>query len=237
MFGVKIKKCVYYVHPIYDLYAGDENGNIINIVKKVPMKGNLNYYGYLKVCVRKHCGKYKTMLSHRFIWECFNGIIPEGKVIDHINNEKQDNHLFNLQLLTQQQNCKKSANNRDYSFAAKNHENVKCVKATNVTTNEVLYFHSLYAVQKHLQINAGCVRKICEGLYKRKFGFSKMNSHKYEFKYIKQAELPDDKRQRKLSDEEKKQHQIRWLKKEYKCLRCCKTLTNGSKYYHNKKCL
>ena len=65
----------------------------------------------------------KTTFVHRFIWECFNGLIPEGKVIDHINNDKKDNRLCNLQIMTQQQNCKKSAKNRDYSFAAKNHEN------------------------------------------------------------------------------------------------------------------
>ena len=33
---------VYIIHPIYDLYASDENGNIINIIKKVPTKGSKN---------------------------------------------------------------------------------------------------------------------------------------------------------------------------------------------------
>lgn len=26
----------------------------------------------------------KTCYVHGFVWECFNGVIPEGKVIDHI---------------------------------------------------------------------------------------------------------------------------------------------------------
>ena len=50
------------------------------------------------------------------------------KVIDHVNNIKDDNRLCNIQLITQQENCKKSAKRRDYTFAAKNHQNKKCVK-------------------------------------------------------------------------------------------------------------
>ena len=39
MSKIEISKCVYSVHPIYDLYASDENGNLINVIKKVPSKG------------------------------------------------------------------------------------------------------------------------------------------------------------------------------------------------------
>ena len=61
-------------------------------------------------CIRKYGSKQKTYQVHRFVWECFNSAIPEGKVIDHINNDNEDNRLCNLQLMTQQQ---KSAKDRD----------------------------------------------------------------------------------------------------------------------------
>ena len=32
MTTITINKCVYSVHPIYDLYAGSKDGNIINII-------------------------------------------------------------------------------------------------------------------------------------------------------------------------------------------------------------
>ena len=109
MSKIQIKKCVYNIHPVYDLYAADENGNIINIVKKVPMKWHGRCDGYLQCCVRKYAQKsQKTYFIHRFVWECFNGIIPEDKVIDHINNIKDDNRLCNLQLMTQQEIGKRS---------------------------------------------------------------------------------------------------------------------------------
>ena len=122
------------------------------------MKGTKHTLGYMTCCVRKYGQKgQKGYQVHRFVWEYFNGIIPEGKVIDHINDDKEDNRLCNLQLITQQQNCKKSAKDRDYSFTVENHKNKKCVKATNIETNEVSYYNSLYATQQHLGINVGIV--------------------------------------------------------------------------------
>ena len=122
----------------------------------------------------------------------FNTIIPEGKVIDHINNDKEDNSLCNLQLFTQQDNCKKSAEKRDYSFAADNHKNKKCVKAVNIDTKEVLYFNSMYAIQQHLQINAGIVKMVCEGLNNCKTGLSKKDNCSYKFEYVEKEDMPDN---------------------------------------------
>ena len=43
-------------------------------------------------------------LVHRVVWETFNGPVPEGYQIDHIN----DNRLENLQLLTIKENSQKN---------------------------------------------------------------------------------------------------------------------------------
>ena len=232
MIKITINNCVYFVHPVYDLYASDENGNIIHILKKIPNKGRKTNNGYVSCCVRKHGDKQKTHQVHRFVWECFNGVIPEGKVINHLNNNKEDNRLCNLQLLTHQQNCKKSAKNRDYSFNSQNHKNRKCVKATNKNTNEVTYYNSMSAIQQHIGINAGIVKMVCEGLNHCKSGKSKKDGHSYTFEYIKQDDLPDDCkksaniRPKRVSDEDKKKNQIetikKWQKKEFECKNCGK---------------
>jgi len=240
---IEIDKCVYKVHPIYDLYAGSKDGNVINIIKKIPLLGNMQNSGYLGCMVRKHAQSgQKTYQVHRFIWECFNGVIPDGKEIDHINNDKEDNRLCNLQLVTHQKNCKKSAKDRDYTFAAKNHENRKCVKSTNKDTNEVLFFNSLYAVQQHLGINAGSVKMVCEGYHGYKSGVSKKDGHSYTFKYVKKDDLPENhkksanKRPRRVSDEDKKKHRKEWQQKEWICPKCGKASKNICKYAHNKHC-
>ena len=238
-----INKCVYNVHPVYDLYASSKDGKIIHIIKQEPHKGNKTRRGYLNVCVRKHGQSgFKGYQVHRFVWECFNGIMPEGKVIDHINNDKEDNRLCNLKLMTQQLNCKKAAKDRDYTFTAKNYGNRKCVKAAHKNTDEVTYFNSLYAVQQHLSINAGIVNMVCEGLNNCKSGVSKKNRHSYTFEYVKQDDLPVNYhksaniRPRRVSDEEKNKHRAEWLNMEYKCPECDKTIKNQSKCPHKKHC-
>ena len=65
------------------------------------------------VCLEPREGNQKHHV-HRFIWECYNGLITDGLIIDHINDIRDDNRLCNLQLMTQQENCKTSAKNRDY---------------------------------------------------------------------------------------------------------------------------
>ena len=170
MSNISINDCVYRIHPIYNLYAANENGEFIHIIKKVPMRGVKNGSGYMHCSVKKYGERRKTCWVHRFVWECFNGLIPEGKVIDHINNDREDNRLCNLQLVTHQENCKKSAKNRDYKFITEIHKNKKCVKAINIETNEVLYFNSMYSIKQHLGINPGIVKMVCEGLNRCKSG-------------------------------------------------------------------
>ena len=129
--------------------------------------------------VRKHAQNgQKGMQVHRFVWECFNGIIPSDKVIDHINDNAEDNRLCNLKLVTQQENCKKSAKKRDYTFVKYNHENKRCIKVINQSTEEVTYFNSMYAAQQHLSINAGIIKMVCEGLNKCKSGTSKKDGQR-----------------------------------------------------------
>ena len=247
MSNIKINNCVYKVHPVYNLYASDGNGNIIHLVKQVTSTGQKHKNGYLFCMVRKHGQNgQKGYYVHRFVYECFNGIIPDGKVIDHVNNIKDDNRLCNLQLMTQQENCKKSAKRRDYTFVAKNHQNKKCVKATNSDTNEVSYYNSMYAVQQHLSINAGIVKMVCEKINSCKTGISKIDNHCYKFEYVNKQDMPDNYkksaniRSNRVPVEEKKKHHKeatkRWQQKEYKCLKCGETYKNSYRVVHNKIC-
>ena len=247
MSNIKINNCVYKVHPVYNLYASDENGNIIHLVKQVPFTGNKRKNGYLFCLVRKHGQNgQKGYYVHRFVYECFNGMISDGEVIDHVNNIKDDNRSCNLQLMTQQENCKKSAKRRDYTFAAKNHQNKKCVKATNSDTNEVSYYNSMYAVQQHLGINAGIVKMVCEKINGCKTGISKIDNHSYKFEYVNKQDMPDNYkksaniRSNRVPVEDKKKHHKeavkRWQQKEYECSKCGETYKNSYRVVHNKIC-
>lgn len=46
--------------------------------------------------------------GHRLVWETFNGDIPNGFEIDHIDNDKTNNRLDNLRLVTRSENMLKA---------------------------------------------------------------------------------------------------------------------------------
>lgn len=247
MSKIEINKCVYHIHPIYNLYAANNNGYIINIIRQVPMKTTKNNRGYLLCGVRKLGQKgYKTCLIHRFIWECFNGLITYNRVIDHINNVKDDNRLCNLQLVTQSENSKKSVKDIDYSYLKNTQRNAKYVKATNCKTNDIIYFNSMYCCVQYLNISNATIKRVCDGVEYRKSGISKKDGCSYKFEYVKKEDMPDNymksanKRAKKVSDEDKKKKQVqalkKWQKKGYECPRCKKVMKNSNKVYHNKKC-
>ena len=84
----------YYIHPIYDLYGADEDGNVIHLITRIPHKGNITNSGYLAISVRKWGWPgQKRYKVHRFIYECFNNMIPAGMAITHINKDKLVNRI------------------------------------------------------------------------------------------------------------------------------------------------
>lgn len=65
--------------------------------------------------------------SHRIVWIDSYGIIPDGKVIDHINGNKKDNRLSNLQLLTPSENSTKARKDGAY-LVGDEHPHVKVLE-------------------------------------------------------------------------------------------------------------
>ena len=53
--------------------------------------------------VMLNCKAYGT---HRVIWEMFNGTIPKGMVIDHLDGNPRNNKISNLALKTQAENTR-----------------------------------------------------------------------------------------------------------------------------------
>ena len=76
---------------------GSRCGKIIHIKRRKPLVGNLKNTDYLQTMVGgSNVVNRKCYLLHRFVWEVYNCLIPDGYVVDHIKNNKMDNHITNL---------------------------------------------------------------------------------------------------------------------------------------------
>lgn len=63
--------------------------------------------GYYSISLRAN-NKILHGLVHRLVAETFLGPIPEGKEVDHINEDKLDNRIVNLRYLTRFDNASRS---------------------------------------------------------------------------------------------------------------------------------
>ena len=174
----------YFIHPIYKKYAANDEGEIIHVKLGKPRKGNLINTGYLRFTIYLEKNRNKCYSSHRFVYECFYGLIEKDKQINHINSIRTDNRLKNLESVTASENCIKSRINKNYSFLKDIRKNPKRVKAINLFSKEETNFNSLYSVGKILAIQPARVREICEGQKYCKTANSKINGQKYSFRYL-----------------------------------------------------
>lgn len=74
--------------------------------------------GYL--IVKLYCPKddsYKRIYLHRLVYMAFNGEIPEGYEIDHIDGDRQNCALCNLKAVTHKENCSNEVSRARYKFS------------------------------------------------------------------------------------------------------------------------
>lgn len=68
-------------------------------------KSKKGYY-LISLCTGTHRGKFTDQV-HRLVWKTFRSEVPSDLVVDHIDDNKTNNRLDNLQLLTNRDNCVK----------------------------------------------------------------------------------------------------------------------------------
>lgn len=73
--------------------------------------------GY-KVFYLSKDSKTKQKSSHQLVAMAFLGHVPCGHkiVVDHINNDKLDNRVENLQIITNRENCSKDVKNKTSKY-------------------------------------------------------------------------------------------------------------------------
>ena len=131
------------------------------------MKLVLNSNGYFYFNLYEN-NKHKFYSVSRFVFECFKGEIPSDKQADHIDNDRKNNSIYNLQLLTQAENTKKSHCKKVISF--------------NIDIQEEKIFDSLKEVAEYHKLQPPTISMNCRK--KNKITKSKKDGKRYQFFYL-----------------------------------------------------
>lgn len=157
-------------------YYATEDGRILSFWKKSGIWRELKPFkdrdGYLRFdcCLNR---TQKCIIVHRAVWAAFNGKIPDGLEINHINCVRDDNRLENLELVTRLQNHLHPPT-REHAREA-HRWRMRPVK--DVTTGRI--YESANAAARALGLNQGNISNCCNGRYRHTGG--------HQFTYVTEA--------------------------------------------------
>ena len=112
--NVPMKCDVFYYHPIYTNFGANKDGQIFNKKTKRCSIGNLLSSGYRLITLQQIGLPKKHFYVHRLVYEIFNDPIPDGMQINHIDSNKQNNCINNLELMTRSENAKHAHEAKKY---------------------------------------------------------------------------------------------------------------------------
>lgn len=105
-------------------YTIREDGQVFSIKSNQFIKQHLNKR-YLEVMLSKN-GKQKHFYVHRLVASHFIGAIPDGMEVNHIDHDKMNNHVSNLEICTPSENMKAFAKYKSSPITQKHLQ--KCVE-------------------------------------------------------------------------------------------------------------
>lgn len=99
-------------------YKINKKGEIYSLISNKKLKQTVNGRGYLKVLLydsnkNTFCRTIHTLVAQTYLNYKING--KQDNVVDHIDNNKLNNHLSNLQVITQTKNIDKDRFRRNLS--------------------------------------------------------------------------------------------------------------------------
>lgn len=161
-------------------------------------KVQTNKLGYQYISLWKD-GKQNMRTVHSLVWEAFNGPVPEGYEINHMDENPSNNRLDNLNLLTHKQNMnwgtvceRQSKSHRGKKDSETTRERKskamigKMVNHPGISKRVVQYtlddeyvndYPSTQEAARQTGFSGGCIRECCNG--------GRRKTHKgYKWKYL-----------------------------------------------------
>lgn len=133
--------------------------------KEKLMKLRKDKGGYMKVVLCKN-GKHHAYQVHRLVYKAFNGDIPNHLQVNHIDENKENNFPFNLNLMTPKENINWGTNRQR---AAEKYK--KTLYQYDKSNNLICIFDSIKSACEKYHIFQGNISACCSGKMKTYKGY------------------------------------------------------------------
>lgn len=139
-----------------DLYQVSNLGNVKSLRSGKILKPWRSGEGYLRIYLYKN-GKRKRFLIHRLVAEAFLPNEDELPEVDHINNDKTDNRVCNLQWISRVENLRKKETGIGIP------RRVICVETGEIFESVVAAAESVNRAKKTMSQHLGGFTQTCAG--------------------------------------------------------------------------
>lgn len=139
----------------YEGYFVNEIGEIFSNKNDTMRKLSIFYNdkGYARVGLMKD-GKQKQVFVHRLVVEAFITEIPKGFYVNHIDGNKANNHVSNLEIVTQSENSM-------HSFYVLGNIISPVIMLDKDSFNPIKEFESIALASRVNGIDEGAIHKVC----------------------------------------------------------------------------
>ena len=151
--------------PGYEGHYQDSDQGRVRNTKGLVMAPNRLLHGYLTVHLYKG-GKHtrKVYCVHRLVLHAFTGVV--GQEANHLNNDRTDNRLANLEWCTRAQNVAHTVSQNRQA------RNMKAVKGVSVDDRSEVVFGSQIAAEEALTgKRTGAISKCVKEPHRVAYGY------------------------------------------------------------------
>lgn len=152
------------------LYQVSNFGRIKRVTTGRILKGDKNNDGYLRVKLYKNNTKSNKSI-HRLVAEAFIPN-PENKPqVNHVNEDKTNNSLDNLEWMTAKENINHGTRNKRVSKAISKSNSIPII-ATNIKNGESTEFYGISECGRQLGLHQQNISKVLAGTRRHTGGYT-----------------------------------------------------------------
>ena len=130
-------------------YSITKDGRVYGHYRGIWMKQTISGMGYACISLKNEQG-YKNKVVHKMVFETFVKEVEEGNQVNHIDGNKLNNNLSNLEEVTRSENCQHA-----YDTGLKKATNKRAVCQYTLDNKLVQEFQSITKACEYMKSSTG----------------------------------------------------------------------------------